>query len=446
MTTARQFILAVIVSLLIAAVVLSPRREEREAMLAGEGRHRDAIALLESRLAGAPGDPEILAALGRSHAALGETLKAIEDFDAYLAVRPDDYAARNRLAELLLRSGQTNRYLDVLAQAVAGDPSRARVTMLVELYDLHRRVRDEINTLQTYAAKEMLDVTQLERLGALLAERGDWRDAQQWLEVADQKASADASAGRLLLLEVLIHNSASRIDERAQAWITAWRSPFLSGKVILRLAETGHVAAASRLAVESASLMPNDALGLVGFLAGKGHQDIAQRMLVQWANGLSSSDETELHKFVQASALLGDSSVPLRKFLQVARSGSDAPLEGQLAEEMVETFGGPATQAIRPLLSNEALEARPLFAAELSLSDDNRELARWYLNRVDPARLPPKRLMAWLEISHRIEPDADMVRRVTALSREGRVPVNLVRGLVEEAARLNQAAADARPR
>ena len=96
MATSHQFILAVIVSLLVAAVALSPRRSEHAAMLAGEGRHKEAIALLERRLAEVPGDPDLLAALGRSYAALGEVPKAIDAFDAYLTGRPDDLAARER--------------------------------------------------------------------------------------------------------------------------------------------------------------------------------------------------------------------------------------------------------------------------------------------------------------------------------------------------------------
>ena len=63
-------------------------------MLAGEGRHREAITLLERRLVEAPGDPDLLAALARSNAALGEVPKAIDAFEAYLARRPDDQAAR----------------------------------------------------------------------------------------------------------------------------------------------------------------------------------------------------------------------------------------------------------------------------------------------------------------------------------------------------------------
>src|ERR1700751_1355905 len=104
-----HFIFVVSVSLLFAAVVLSPRRGERAAVLAAAGRHKEAITVLELRLARAPHDPDLLAALGRSYAALGEASRAIEAFDAYLALRPHDLAARGREAELLLESGLLDR-------------------------------------------------------------------------------------------------------------------------------------------------------------------------------------------------------------------------------------------------------------------------------------------------------------------------------------------------
>ena len=439
MATSYQFILVVIVSLLVAAVALSPRRGEHAAMLAGEGRHKEAIALLERRLAEVPGDPDLLAALGRSYAALGEVPKAIDAFDAYLAARPDDLAAREREADLLLQSGLIDRYFDALARATGEKSPPANVTRLLELYRLHGRVEDEISTLRAYAGSGVLEVPQLERLGALLAERGDWRGAQRWLELADQKAPPDISAGRLLLLEVMIQsNEVDRIDERAEAWMAAWRSAYLSGRLILRVAQSGHAVTASKLALKYTDIMPDDAFEMIGLLASKGYQDIARQMLVRWAGRTTTPVGTQLREFIQVSALVGDVTVPLRKFLQLARSGSDAATQGQLAEELANTFGGPALAAIRPLLSNEALLTRPLFAAELSLSEGNLELARWYLNRIDPTQLQPERLARWLALLHRVETDADMFRRFAMLWNGGRLPAELVPRFADEAAKLGQ--------
>ena len=439
MRTAHQFILVVIVSLLIAAVVLSPGREEQAAMLAGEGRHKEAIALLERRLADTPHDPDLLAALGRSYTALGEVHRAIDAFDAYLVVRPDDLAARKRQAELLLQSGLIDRYLDALARVVAAQPSRSRVIRLIELFRLHGRVEDELATLQAYAGGAMLEPPQLERLGAILGERGNWREARQSLELADQKAPPDASAGRLLLLEVLIQsNEVDRVYERAQAWMMAWRSPFLSGKLILRMAQSGLTVPASRLALKYTDMMPDDTFEVVGLLARKGHQDLAHQMLVRWADRTTKPTGRQLRAFVQASALVGDVSGPLVKLVQLVHSGSDPATQGRMAEELANTFGKPALVAIRPLLSNEVLLTRPLFAAELSLFEGNREMARWFLSQIEPAQLSPEGSAGWLALLHRVETDADVFKRLAVLWNDGRLPAELVPHFADEAVKLGQ--------
>jgi tetratricopeptide (TPR) repeat protein len=439
LTGTGRFILVVVASLLIAAVALSPRRGEHAAILAGEGRHREAIALLKHRLETDPNDPDIQAALGRSYAALGEVDKAIAAFDAYLAARPNDQAARDREAELLLRAGATDRYLDAMALATKAKPSPARVTRLVELYRLHGRTEDEIDALRTYADKGMLEEPQLERLGALLAARGDCRNAEHWLELADQRSPPDTSAGRLLLLEVIIQGGdAAYIERRAGAWLAAWRNPYLAGKIVLMVAQSGNATAASALAFKQADTMPDDALAMVGFLAGKGWQDIAHGLLVRWADRTDAMDGAEVRAFVHESAVLGDADVAFGKFRKMARIGSNPSGEGQLAEDLVDSFGDAALDAILPFLSDGALLARPLFAARISLSDGDAETARRYLARVDPARLPPEKLTAWLALEHQAGMDSDAFTRLAELVNSGILPAEAAPDLADAAAQIGQ--------
>ena len=439
MKVAPQFVLLVIVLLVLAAVSLSPRRQERLAVLADEGRHKEVIALLERQLTKGPSDPDLLAALGRSYAALGEYHRAIDAFDAYLAVRPDDLAARERQAELLLQNGLIDRYLDALARVVAAHPSPGRVTRLIELYRLHGRVEDELATLRAYAASAMLEPFQLERLGAILAERANWREARQWLELADQTAPPNASAGRLLLLDVLIQsNEVDQAYRRAQVWMTTWRSPFLSGKLILRMAQSGLAAPASELALKYGEMMPEHIFEMAGLLARKGRQELARQMLAQWADRTTNPTGQQLRAFVHASVLMGDVQGALLKLAQLMRSGADPATQGQLAEELANAFGKAALVSIRPLLTNEALLTRPIFAAELSLFEGNREMARWFLNRTEPARLSPEQGATWLALLRRVETDAGVFDRLAALWYDGRLPAELLPLFADEALKLGQ--------
>ena len=422
-----QFAVFVIVLLVVVAVLILPRREERLAMLAAEGRHEDVIALIERQLVNGTRDPQLLAALGRSYAALGEYHRAIDTFDAYLTMRGDDLAAQERQAELLLQTGSIDRYLDTLAGVVAANPTASRVTRLTEFYRLHGRIDDEIATLRVYAGRSMLDLSQLERLGAILAERADWDEARRWLELVDDQAPRDASSGRLLLLDVLIQsNEIDQAYRRAQAWMTAWHSPYLSGKLILRMAQSGLTTPASKLTLKYTQTMPEHIVEMTGLLTSKGHQKLAQQMLAQWADHTVNPTGQQLRAFVQASALIVDIHGPLRKFAQLIRSGADPATQALLAEELAKAFGKPALASIRPFMSNDALLTRPLFAAELSLFEGNVELARWFLDRTELHRLSSEQRFAWLALLGRVETDANVYGRLAVLWSAGRLPEELL--------------------
>lgn len=437
MRAARQFIAVVIATLLIAAAVLLPGREEHAAMLAGEGRHREAIALLERQLVDAPGDPNLLAALSRSFAALGENERAIHAFDAYLAIRPDDLAARAKQAELLLQAGVTDRYVDTVAQLVAAQPGRENVRRLVELYRLHGRFDDELAALRTYAGRALLEPHQLERLGAMVAQLGQWLEARHWLELADQDAPRNAHAGRFLLLEVLIHlHDNDAAYRHALAWMTAWRRPFLTGQLIAKMAQAGLTDEAVRLARGHVDMAPEDTFALVDLLASKGQPVLAQQMLAQWASRAEKPAEQDMRAFVRASAMLGDNRAPLLKMMQLTRIGADPVTRAVLAEQIADQFGMSSMAAVRPLLSDDVLRARPLFAARLALFEGNRELARRYLAMVEPDQLSPGRSAAWLALLRRVETDAGIVAQLAALWNEGRLPADLVSPFADQALKL----------
>ena len=145
-----------------------------------------------------------------------------------------------------------------------------------------------------------------------------------------------------------------------------------------------------------------------------------------------------MRAFVYASAEAGDAQGPFIKLVQLVRRGADPATQGQLAEELANAFGKPALVSVRPLLSNEALLARPLFAAELSLFEGNREMARWFLSRTEPAQLLPERRTAWLALLRRVETHAAIFDRLTVLWNHGRLPPELVVAFADEALKSGQ--------
>ena len=134
----------------------------------------------------------------------------------------------------------------------------------------------------------------------------------------------------------------------------------VSGKVILRVAQSGLALTASRVALKYTVVMSDDTFEMVGLLGRKGNQRLARQMLARWAGLATAADETQLRTFVEEAAEAGDRRGTGKFLRAVARSGADVSMEGQLAEQLVDVFGMPALAAIRPFLSSEVLIRRPL--------------------------------------------------------------------------------------
>jgi hypothetical protein len=99
---------------------------------------------------------------------------------------------------------------------------------------------------------------------------------------------------------------------------------------------------------------------------------------------------------------------------------------GSLAAHGGDHVEGAGADAHGTIMAYNAGEAR----AWPALSGDNREMARWYLNRID--------LSGLLALLHRVETDADVFRRLAMLWNDGRLPPELVPRFADEAAKLGQ--------
>src|SRR4051794_26893946 len=93
MTTPTRFILLAIGLVIAAGVFMMPRRDEWLAVMQDEDQQAQVIALVEDRLARGEDDPDLLATLGRSYAAVGSNQRAIERIEAYTTLRPTDAEA-----------------------------------------------------------------------------------------------------------------------------------------------------------------------------------------------------------------------------------------------------------------------------------------------------------------------------------------------------------------
>ena len=71
-----------------------------------------------------------------------------------------------------------------------------------------------------------------------------------------------------------------------------------------------------------------------------------------------------------------------------------------------------------------------------------RAIGRWHAGfwiEFEPERLSPEETTNWLALLHRVETDADVFKRLTALWNDRRLPLELVPYLADEAVKLGHA-------
>src|SRR5690348_8085072 len=95
---------------------------EQGLKLSSQGRHLEAIQCFEQALAGRPGDPKVLFALGNTAQALGMAKPAETFFRQVLAAEPGRLEALVNLANLLRAQGQFAAATTLLLPAQAQNP------------------------------------------------------------------------------------------------------------------------------------------------------------------------------------------------------------------------------------------------------------------------------------------------------------------------------------
>jgi len=337
------------------------------------------------------------------------------------------------MADLLLQSGQLDEYLRVTDRLVRSHPDPDRLSRLLALYRHHGRYDAELELLQTFAGSRYLSVPDYERLGALLSARGDWEGAKRWLRLVDRRAPAGETSARLRLLHVLLRSGRVEDAQRlAETWLTKWQNPYLAARLIIRLAQAGAVRSAVALARVCAERMPEAALQVAGVLTESAHPEIARELLARWIDLVSEPSADAARSYVHASLAAGEWRRPVEKLLQL-RTGSPPEIQAGFAQEIAYGYGPEMLAQLLPLLPRAALRARPLLAAQIMRLGENRQLAEWYLDRVDPSRLPGYQQKVWLALLRALKPAPFVLARLIKLRESGRMPPELAHILADEA-------------
>ena len=414
--------------------LLVPRQDEYVTMLARDGHYQQALDMLFSMHEVGDRRPETLMQELVLRVKLGDIAAGLVAAEAFLAIRPGDQGAQQILADLLLSSGRLDEHMRVIDRMVRSKPGAQRLSHLLALYRHHGRYDAELALLQTFAGSPHLKLSDYERLGALLSARGDWQGAARWLQLVEREAPSGESSVRLRLLHVMLEGQRVGEAQRlAEVWLTRSRDPHLAGQLIIRLAQAGAERAAVAIARLCAERMPEATFQVAGVLTQNSHAAIARELLARWVDSAAEPSAQDARSYIHASLAAGERRKPLQKLLQLINARARPEVQAGFAEEIAYGYGPETLAQLVRLLPREALLARPLLAAQIMRSGGNRQLAEWYLDRVDPSRLASHQQTIWLSLLRELKTPPLVLERLIALRKNGRMPPGLADFLADEA-------------
>lgn len=431
-------LLAIVV--LAAGLLLVPRQEEQVTMLARDGYYEKASLELMRMRENGDHRPHILMQINTLRDRQGDVRGALTALDAYLALRPDDTSARERLADILLQSDDIDRYLSVIEVNWRTSGGMEEAERILALARLHGRHDTELHLLRGFAAHRSVSVNILARLGARLAQNEQWDEAIVVLKRYDQLAPADESHSRLLLLDALLEaGRADRAYTDAVRWTDAWRSPYLTAKVIVRLSQAGSIERAAALARRTVDVMPSATFAIADVLSRKGQSAVSRQLIRHWAevNGGRSGDQ--MRDYVYAARMADDAGGAFGTLARMARSGAPDEIQARLAQELANAFGAGAVGLIRGILAPAVLHQRPLSAASLALLEGNHRLAEVSLAATDVATLDIPGQRQWLAMAAQLDGRAQLFDRLGRLWQEKRLPPMMTKAYAEYARTLSRA-------
>jgi tetratricopeptide (TPR) repeat protein len=425
-----------------AGYMLYPSSEEQLAMLARDGRSSEALSQLTQLLASSRRDPTFLAAAARVHQAAGRLKPAAKLLELYLVERPQDTQALDWLASIYRAAEDPDGTIRALAQAVAIEPTRARVSDLLDLYRARERPDEERTLLKSITDETWLRPVDVERFGILLSWAGEREAALVTLRRADALLPKDAELGRIVLFDLLLKlDLREEAAERAARWVADWTDkPWLGVHVTRVLAKAGDAGRAVAIGNAVIERYPSSRFYLARVVAEDGSRNVAGALLESWARDDVEPSVDDVSGYVAAAHAVADASALWRKVSLILCHPTWLGAHIAVAEALVQQYGFDVIATIRPRLSWGALQRRPLFSARLALHESNAALARRLLEGVAPATLAPAAQAEWTSLLSAAWGDEGALAILSDLARRRLLPVGLVPMQVRLAARLGDGA------
>jgi Flp pilus assembly protein TadD len=209
---------------LAAGVAMVPGEREHWTMLVRDGRNQEAIKTLESRYHAGKREVDAVIHLYKLYMSFADIDQATRVMREFVADHPADPAAVGLLAKHYGDIQDKRAEIRVLERLFELAPSPQTARNLLAHYRLEGEFAREERLLRALLVSQMITANDAERLGLILAGRGDLYGARDALTRFDEIANPERSIGRLALFDVLVQTGDKTTAlNKAASWIGYWR-------------------------------------------------------------------------------------------------------------------------------------------------------------------------------------------------------------------------------
>jgi tetratricopeptide (TPR) repeat protein len=209
---------------LAAGVAMVPGDREQWTMLVRDGHNEDALKALEARYRAGGREVDAVVHLYKLYMSFADIDDATHIIEDFVKDHPKDPAAVAMLAKHYGDIQNKPAEVATLERLFKLNPSIATARDLLADYRLEGAFDREESLLRTLLANQMITANDAERLGLILAGRGDLYGARDALTRFDDLANPERSVGRIALFDVLVQiGDKTTALTKAASWIGYWR-------------------------------------------------------------------------------------------------------------------------------------------------------------------------------------------------------------------------------
>jgi tetratricopeptide (TPR) repeat protein len=212
------------VAALATGVAIVPGEREQWTMLVRDGRNEEALKTLEARYQAGQHEIDALVHLHKLYMSFADIDQATRVMQALVADHPGNPEAIALLARHYGDIQDKQNEIATLERLFELSPSLPVAGDLLAYYRLEGAFEREEKLLRTLLSQDLITANDAERLGLILAARGDLFGAREALMRFDEIANPERSIGRFVLFEVLVATGDKTTAlAKAASWIGYFR-------------------------------------------------------------------------------------------------------------------------------------------------------------------------------------------------------------------------------